>query len=276
MTTPDVFSYQDRQVRTVTVDGEPWFVAADVCEILDLERAHDSVRYLEDDERDVIDVSAGQYTGFSNHRSPNPRVHIVNEPGLYSLILRSRKPEAREFKRWVTHEVLPQIRRTGSYATPEQPEVPQTYVAALRELADTTEAKQAAEARAAELEGPAHSWTVLASGRGDYSVADAAKVLTRDPAISIGRDRLFEKMRQLVWVYRAKADGRWRAYQAQVDRGRISELPQHYENARTGELTLGAPQVRVTVKGLRELHRRLGGTAELDLSEQLSLTGGTP
>ena len=255
--TPFAFPATGQPVRTVMVDGRPWFVAADVCAVLDLGNPRSSLALLDEDERGVyrVDTPGGPQV-----------VTIINEPGLYSLILRSRKPEAKAFKRWIVHEVLPAIRQTGSYGAPRWV-LPETFAEALELAAQQTRALEAAQAEADELRGPAHSWNVLASGEGDYSVADAAKILTRDPSIDTGRGRLFALLYELGWVYRQQADGRHRAYQRHVDNGRLSELPQQYENPKTGELTLGAPQVRVKPKGLRELHKRLGGTADLDLSE---------
>ncbi|WP_345432001.1 phage antirepressor [Actinoallomurus vinaceus] len=250
-------------MRTVLIDGEPWFVAADVCAVLDLGNPRSSLALLDDDERGVyrVDTPGGPQNAT-----------IVNEAGLYSLILRSRKPEARAFKRWVTHDVLPAIRRTGSYAAPAF-EVPKSLPDALRAYAAEVEAHEETKRRAAELEGPAHSWNVLASGAGDYSVADAAKILSRDPAISIGERRLFTELAVAAWIYRARSDGRWRAYQRYVDSGRLSELPQSYEHPQTGEIALAAPQVRITVKGVRELHHQLGGVAPVQFGEQLSIGG---
>lgn len=100
------FEFESQQVRTLTIDGEPWFVAKDVCAILEIADHHQAVASLDDDER-------GRYT------VPTPsgkqRMAAVSESGLYSLIFRSRKPEAKLFRRWVTSEVLPSIRKTGSY-----------------------------------------------------------------------------------------------------------------------------------------------------------------
>lgn len=93
-------------VRTVSIDGEPWFVANDVCAILEIDRTQ--TRRLEDDEKGVCLIHT---------LGGDQKMGIVNEFGLYSLILRSRKPEAREFRRWITHEVIPTIRRHGMYAT---------------------------------------------------------------------------------------------------------------------------------------------------------------
>lgn len=102
-----VFENKDfGQIRTVLRQGEPWFVAADVCKVLDVDPT--ATRRLDDDEKDTLRLTQGT--------SGNPNVTIVNEPGLYALVLGSRKPEAKAFKRWITHEVIPSIRKTGSYS----------------------------------------------------------------------------------------------------------------------------------------------------------------
>lgn len=102
------FQYEDREVRTVTKDGIIWFVAKDVCDILEIGNSRQALTRLDEDEKGVIlnDTPGGKQ-----------ELAIVNEPGLYSLILSSRKPEAKAFKRWVTHEVLPAIRKDGVYST---------------------------------------------------------------------------------------------------------------------------------------------------------------
>jgi len=106
------FAYEGRQVRVITDEqGMPWFVAADVCAVLGMGNPTQALSRLDDDEKTLIS-NEGQ------GRREAPTMNAVNESGLYSLILGSRKPEARAFKRWVTHDVLPAIRRTGSYSTP--------------------------------------------------------------------------------------------------------------------------------------------------------------
>lgn len=96
------------KIRTLTIDGEPWFVAADVCKALELGNPSMTVERLDADEKGIssIDTLGGKQ-----------RMAIINEPGLYSVILRSRKPEAKAFKRWITHEVIPAIRKHGGYMT---------------------------------------------------------------------------------------------------------------------------------------------------------------
>lgn len=110
MTSIQVFQFKTQDVRVTKKDGQPWWVAKDVCDVLGLENARQALTYLDDDERCVITNDALRKNG---------PVNIINEPGLYSLILRSRKPEAKTFKRWITHEVLPTIRKTGGYLNPE-------------------------------------------------------------------------------------------------------------------------------------------------------------
>ena len=102
------FQYGEQKVRTIVENGVVWFFAKDVCEILDISKDRDAVSRLDEDERGsvLLDTLGGKQN-----------VNAVNEPGLYSLILGSRKPEAKAFKRWVTHEVLPVIRKDGVYCT---------------------------------------------------------------------------------------------------------------------------------------------------------------
>jgi len=99
------------KVRTLNLNGEPWFVAADVCKALELGNPSMTVERLDDDEKGIstIDTLGGKQ-----------RMAIINEPGLYSLVITSRKPEAKAFKRWITHEVIPAIRKHGVYITDEK------------------------------------------------------------------------------------------------------------------------------------------------------------
>ena len=101
----DVFNFGDAEVRTVTKDGEAWFVANDVCAVLNIDRTQ--VRRLDEDEKGVYSI-----------HTPGGKqdMNVVSEPGLYKLIFTSNKPEAKSFKRWVTHDVLPTIRRQGYYS----------------------------------------------------------------------------------------------------------------------------------------------------------------
>ena len=104
------FDYGDHLVRVIRDDeGNPWWVAKDVCSVLDIKNSRQAVKNLDDDEKGVCKV----YTSTGEKHSVT-----INEPGLYTLIIRSNKPEAKKFKRWITHDVLPSIRRTGGYQIP--------------------------------------------------------------------------------------------------------------------------------------------------------------
>lgn len=92
------------EIRVIDLDGEPWFVAADVCRALEISNTTDALNRLDDDEKARLNLGL-----------PGGPTNCVNEPGLYSLVLGSRKPEAKAFKRWITHEVIPSIRKTGGY-----------------------------------------------------------------------------------------------------------------------------------------------------------------
>ncbi len=123
-----VFAYGEQQVRTVFVDDEPWWVLADVCKALGLKESHRVAARLDEDEK--MTMTRTSVTGQLWQRGGAQRLIVVNESGLYAVILRSDKPEAKAFKRWVTHDVLPSIRQTGAYAVPAQPPVSTVPVAA--------------------------------------------------------------------------------------------------------------------------------------------------
>ena len=113
-----VFTYESSPVRVIDRAGEPWWVLADVCQVLDLGSPHKVADRLDSDEkgRNCIPTPGG-----------DQNMTIINEPGLYKVVLQSRKPEAKKFTRWVTHEVLPAIRKTGHYG--ESAQVEETTVA---------------------------------------------------------------------------------------------------------------------------------------------------
>ncbi|OPY88925.1 MAG: hypothetical protein A4E71_00121 [Smithella sp. PtaU1.Bin162] len=108
------FSFQNSEIKTfIDKNFNLWWVAADICRALGLSNTAEALRGLDDDE-----ISNIRNSDIRNFAVPNRGLRIINEPGLYSLILRSNKPEAKEFKRWVTHEVLPAIRKQGFYIAP--------------------------------------------------------------------------------------------------------------------------------------------------------------
>jgi prophage antirepressor-like protein len=114
------FSFGEQIVRTVKIDGEPWFVAKDVCDILEIKNVPDALQNLDEDEKTVLKRSEFSAVTIANTDSHSGEgraqfINIINESGLYNLIFRSRKPEAKAFHKWITSEVLPAIRKTGQY-----------------------------------------------------------------------------------------------------------------------------------------------------------------
>lgn len=126
------------EVRVIQKDGEPWFVAVDVCRVLEISNPTDALKRLDDDERARFNLG-----------HPMNETNCVNEPGLYSLVLGSRKPEARAFKRWITHDVIPSIRQHGLYAAPDTLEQmladPDTAIRLLTEVKRAREKVKALE-----------------------------------------------------------------------------------------------------------------------------------
>jgi len=170
---PD-FVFEGRPVRIIQdASGEPWFVAPDVCRVLEMAEVSSALRTLDPDEKGPLTVRT---------LGGDQMVAGISEPGLYKLMARSRKPEARRFDRWVRHEVLPAIRRDGSYtvALPDDSleEICLRAMAGLQAAVARQKAELlAAAAQIEELEPKAEAHDQLAAARGSMGVRDAAKVL---------------------------------------------------------------------------------------------------
>ncbi|SEB15958.1 Phage antirepressor protein KilAC domain-containing protein [Thalassobacillus cyri] len=218
-----VFNYGEQQVRTVIIDDVVWFIAADVCTVLDIKNSHDAVVRLDADEKatSVIPTQFG-----------DKEMNLVNESGLYSLIFRSRKKEAKQFKRWVTHEVLPSIRKNGSY----NPQVPQSFSEALRLAADLQE-----EAERNRPKVEAHDRFI--SGENYQTMSIAAK------SLGTGRNKLFKFLKQKKILMSNNTP-----YQTYIDRGYfvVKEKP-----IQMGGQVINKPQTYVTPKGVDYLDRLL-------------------
>ena len=173
------------QVRAVRSEsGEPWFVAKDVCDALGIRT--DTVRAILD--ADEVRETNPNSIGVAGGRKPL----VVSEAGLYSLILKSRKPEAHVFKRWVTHEVLPALRRDGGYMVARD-ETPEQTMARAVLLAQQTIDRQ--KSRIAELEPKALFADAVAASDGTCLVGELAKML-RQNGVDVGQNRLFAMLRE--------------------------------------------------------------------------------
>lgn len=178
------YNFNGAALRTLTDEnGEPWFVAKDVCDILEISNPSDALKRLDDDERSRFNLGRQGET------------NIVNEAGLYVLVLGSRKPEAHEFKRWVTHEVLPQIRKTGGYIPTTDADDDMTILAKAVMIGQRTMEAQKQriaeqQTRIVELEPKARFADAVAASDGTCLVGELAKML-RQNGMDIGQNRLF-------------------------------------------------------------------------------------
>lgn len=177
-----VFNYNEQhQIRTTLIDDAPWFVAKDVCDVLGLVDMHTAIRTLDEDEkgRQIMPTPGGMQT-----------MSVINEPGMYKLIFKSQKSEAKGFTRWVTHEVLPSIRRTGMYLS--DPELLKRMAARCSAL----ERKVAVMEKKLNEQYPLSvlGETVMAQ-TGAISFKDGASFLSQH-GVLIGQNRLFRHCRE--------------------------------------------------------------------------------
>lgn len=185
------------QIRVVERDGEPWFVAVDICGALDIANSRDALTRIDEDEKGVAltDTLGGAQ-----------EVAVVNEPGLYSLVLGSRKSEARAFKRWITHDVIPAIRKTGMYATPATVEAmlanPDTMIQVLQAFKDEREQRLALETKVV-ADAPKVAFADAVETSTDSCLVGQLAKIIRQNGYEIGANRLFEYLRKDGYLCRA-------------------------------------------------------------------------
>lgn len=243
MSSLQLFSYGGQEVRTHLVSDEPWFVIADVCKVLELSNPTMAAQTLDADDLSTTEVMD------SMGRKQTART--TNEGGVYQLVFQSRKPNARDFRRWVTKDVLPQIRKTGSYAAPVRE---LTFEEKMAEVMGTLNQRiEAQHAQLAIAAPKAEAFDVFLSASGDYDVRDAAQLLQRDHGINTGQRRLFAWLRDNHWIGKDN-----RPYQHRIDQDLLRIKAGTFLFKRTnGQEQLAAPQVRITPKGLERLRAEL-------------------
>lgn len=240
------FDFKGESLRALTnMAGEPWFVLKDCMSILDLGNPTETVKMFDDDEFSTTEVidSIGR----------RQQAYIISEPGLYRLVMRSRKPEAKEFQRWVTHEVLPSIRKHGAYMTQQTLDKALTSPDFLIQLA--TKLKEEQE-KVKELEPKAQALDDFTNVEDRLLVRDAAKVLS-NAGTPIKEKQLREWMADHNWIF--KSGGSWRATAEHCTAGHlVMVMSQKHGVKDDGTEFAFPPTVRITRKGLVLLHKRLG------------------
>lgn len=230
------FSYQEKQVRVIERNGEPWFVAKDVCDILEISNGRDAVSRLDDDEKNTVAITDGT--------PGNPNMTIISESGVYALVFTSRKEEAENFKRWIRKEVIPSIRKHGAYMTPETIEKVLSDPDTIIRLA--TELKQERQRRLM-LEPKAASYDILMDASGCLTMDEVAKILDIK---GIGRNNLFKLLVVEGIIYK-KGDC-YLPYQEYKSHFIVKQNP-----IRKGDMIIERSQLFMTPKGLDWLAHKL-------------------
>lgn len=249
------FNFNNATMRTLTnTAGDPWFVAKDVCDVLGLNNVSQALTRLDNDEKSSIILNDGT--------PGTPTKAIVSESGLYSLIIASRKPEAHEFKRWVTHEVLPSIRKHGIYATETTIDQilsdPDFGIRLLTDLKNERAKRIEAENHVKELEPKAKALDDFTNVPDTLLVRDAAKILS-NAGTPIGERELREWLSSHDWIYRHA--GTWWAASERVKAGHLAMVESRsHGRHKDGSTFAFAPTVKITRKGLTLLHTRLNET----------------
>lgn len=253
---PSVFDFKGDTVRVITDEsGEPWFIAKDVCDVLGIRT--DTIRkILEADEvaetnPNIIGVAGGH----------NPL--IVNEPGLYRLTLKSRKSAAKAFQRWVTHEVLPAIRKTGMYATPDTVDRildnPDVMIGILQRY---KEAKEENTRQAAQLEAQkpkVEAYDDFMDSTGLLLVRDTVKLLSKN-GVKVKEKELRQMMVAWGWAYREETTHSWRPTAYGIERGYLALVPPHSHGTHSDGSRLDyQPTMKLTRKGFDRARVKLHG-----------------
>lgn len=259
------FNFNNSSLR-ILIDGtgEPWFVAKDICDVLHYTNASKAISDHVDPEDKLNNESLsslGQRGGW-----------LVNESGLYSLVLSSKLPTAKKFKRWVTREVLPTIRKAGGYIPTAEADSDEDILAKAVLIAQKTidlknQQLLAKDAQIKELEPKAQALDTFTDVEDRLLVREAAKVLSNS-GTTVSEKQLREWMANNDWIY--KSNGSWHATARHCTAGHlVMVMSKKHGTKADGTKFALPPTVRITRKGLALLHQRLG---EARLSEILETT----
>ena len=237
------------ELRTVVKDGEPWFVAVDVCKALEIANPTQAVNRLDSDERAMFNIGRQGET------------NIISESGLYSLVLGSRKPQANAFKRWVTHDVIPSIRKHGAYMTPSTIEKvlsdPDTIIRLATDLKKEREQRKQLERKVEQDKPKVLFADAVETAKTSILVGELAKLL-RQNGIKIGQNRLFEWLRQNGYLIARAGHDHNMPTQYSMERG-LMEIKERTINNPDGS-TYITRTPKITGKGQRYfINKFLGG-----------------
>ncbi|MEK4882613.1 MULTISPECIES: phage antirepressor KilAC domain-containing protein [Paenibacillus] len=231
------FMYGHQEVRSTLIDEQPWFVAKDVCDVLEIANPTQAINRLDVDERSMLNIGR------------QGEANVVNEYGLYSLIIGSRKPEAKQFKRWITHEVIPSIRKHGAYMTPQTIEQAITSPDFLIQLANKIKDEQTKnkllEEKIEQDKPKVHFAESVEISKDSILIADLAKLL-KQKGVDIGEHRLYRFMREEGYLIKSGSEYN-KPTQRSMDLG-IFEIKTGYRSG-SGGVTKLTYTSKVTGKG---------------------------
>ena len=235
----EIFNFHGRTVRTVTVNDTPYFVGKDVAEILGYAKARNALSTH-------VDSEDALKWGVMDELGRKQETTIINESGLYSLILSSRLPQAKEFKRWVTSEVLPTIRKNGLFATDELLDNPDFAIATLQRLKEEREAKKLLEAQI-EADRPKVLFAdAVSASKSSCLIGELAKILKQN-GIDIGQNKLFQWLRSNGYLISRRGESWNQPTQKSMQLG-LFELKKTNINHADGHTTVNTT-TKVTGKG---------------------------
>lgn len=234
----EIFDFHGQEVRAVTIDNEPYFVGKDIADILGYQRADNAIRNHVDEE----DKLTHRFSASGQNRN----MTIINESGLYSLILSSKLPQAKEFKRWVTSEVLPTIRKNGMYATDELLDNPDFAIATLQKLKEEREAKKQLEAQI-EADRPKVIFSdAVSASHTSILVGEFAKIM-RQNGSKMGQNRMFDWLRENGYLISRKGSDRNMPTQKSMELG-LFEIKETTINHSDGHISISKTP-KITGKG---------------------------
>lgn len=236
--------FEGQNVRVLNREGVAWWVLTDVCGVLEIRNSRDAADRLDNDEKGVaiIDTLGGPQ-----------EMTIINESGLWSLVLTSRKPAAKRFKKWVTGEVIPSIRRTGAYVVSSAGDTSETLMA--RAVLAAQEALQRKDAELVALAPKALAYDRIAGMDGLLTLTEAAKECGWPPR------RFMARLHEMRWIYRAGNKSRWVGHADKERAGYLSY--KHFEQTHPEGHLVSRPQVVVTLKGLARIAQILPALGEV-------------
>lgn len=233
----EIFNFHGQEVRTVTVDNELYFVGKDVADILGYQNgSRDINRHVDEEDRQ----------NYQNGTFGNRGVTIINESGLYSLILSSKLPQAKDFKRWVTSEVLPTIRKNGMYATDELLDNPDFAIATLQKLKEEREAKKLLEATIEEQKPKVIFADAVSASHTSILVGEFAKLM-RQNGVNMGQNRMFVWLRENGYLISRRGSDKNMPTQKSMELG-LFEIKETTINHSDGHISINKTP-KITGKG---------------------------